>query len=259
MKFSVSNIAWGDEYNDAVYAYLSKKHFNGIEIAPTRLFPDAPYTHIREAVDYFDGVKTAYGLEVSSMQSIWYGQGGNIFHAPSERDALRDYTFAAVDFASAIGCHNLVFGCPKARHNERHCPEQEVYPFFQSISAYAHERNTCIALEPNPVIYGTNFINTTPQAFDFCRASGCEYLRVNVDLGTILYNNEAFDCVQEHMALVNHIHISEPYLKKIEKRDLHRRIKALDFAGYVSIEMGRQEDINDVFDVIDYTAEVFEL
>lgn len=258
MRLSISNLAWNSADNEEVYAYLSRKHFDGIEIAPTKLFEKEPYSHIDEAVAYFDDVRTRYGLEVSSMQSIWYGQQGNIFVSEEERNNLRNYTYLAVDFASAIKCGNLVFGNPKARNMPESCSDEDAYGFFTQISDYAESKGTVMSLEPNPVIYNTNFINTTKEAFDFCRNSGAKNLKVNVDLGTIIYNNESLDCVRENMDLVNHIHISEPYLKKIEKRDLHNQLAAIDFDMYISIEMGLQESLKDVFDVVGYIAGVFQ-
>lgn len=258
MKLSISNLAWDPADDKKIYEYLRKKRFSGIEIAPTKIFPDAPYEHTDDAVCCFDRVKREYGLEVSSMQSIWYGQGGNIFQSPMEREHLRNYTFKAIDFASAIGCKNLVFGNPKARTMGEAHTEDEVYDFFRAISDYAYERGTCIALEANPVIYGTDFINTTEQAFAFCKHSGCEHLRVNVDLGTMIYNDEPFDLIEENIDMVNHIHISEPYLKKIEKRELHRSLTRLNYDRYISVEMGLQPSLKDVSDVVDYIEEVFQ-
>lgn len=260
MKLAISNIAWDSENNEEVYKYLSEKGFSAIEIAPTKLFPTTPYSHIEEAKEYAKKLYDKYALSICSMQSIWYGQNGNIFHTDKERLELQEYTFKAVDFAVAIGCKNLVFGNPKARNKGESHTDDEVFGFFKSISDYAHNKNTCIALEPNPEIYGTDFINFTKQAFDFCKKSGCEKLRVNVDFGTIIYNNETLEWLQKDLALVNHIHISEPYLKKIEKRELHNSLTALEQLGYdkyVSIEMGLQNTITDVFDVIDYIYEVF--
>lgn len=256
MKLSVSNIAWAIDNNEEIYAYLQQKGFCGLEIAPTKLFPQSPYLHITEAAEYFSRVRSRYGLEVSSMQSIWYGQTGNIFESEEERARLRDYTFQAVDFASAIGCGNLVFGNPKARRKAENNADSEVFGFFKTISDYAVKKGTCISLEPNPVIYGTNFINDTSQAVAFCRESGCSNLRINVDLGTVIYNDEPFEWIRDNIDLVNHIHISEPNLKKIRKRELHRRLIDLEYDNYISIEMGQQNDLNDVYEVIDYVAEV---
>lgn len=259
MKLSISNLAWNYKDNEKVYEYLTKKHFSGIEIAPTKIFTESPYSHIDEAVDYFNRIKAYYGLDVSSMQSIWYGQKGNIFYSEEERLILRKYTFQAIDFASAIKCGNLVFGNPKARNKGKYHNVRDSFDFFKSISEYAYQKNTCVSLEPNPTIYGTDFINTSKQAFDFCNNSGCEHLRVNIDFGTIIYNKEPFEWIEKYLDLVNHIHISEPYLKKVEKRELHKKLKELDFGKYISIEMGLQNSLDDVFEVIDYVAEIFEV
>lgn len=258
MKLSISNIAWNTEDNKKIYEYLSRKKFAGIEIAPTKLFPETPYLHSEEAAAYFLQVKQDYNLEVSSMQSIWYGQNGNIFDSETDRLALQDYTFQAIDFASRIGCKNLVFGNPKARNKGDGHQENEVFDFFRRISDYAHQQETCISLEPNPVIYNTNFINSTMDAIEFCKKSNCTNLRINADLGTVIYNQEPFCWIRDNIELINHIHISEPYLKKIQKRELHDQLKTLDYDKYISIEMGIQNSIKDVLDVIDYVAEVFD-
>ena len=49
MKLSVSNIAWSPERDETVLILLKKHGFSGVEIAPTRLFPEAPYDKIEEA------------------------------------------------------------------------------------------------------------------------------------------------------------------------------------------------------------------
>ena len=257
MKLSISNLAWNSNDDRKVFSYLREKGFCGVEIAPTKLFGDRPYEHMEEAARYFSDMKDDFGLEVSSLQSIWYGREGNIFASEEERNRLRDYSFSAVDFASAIKCGNLVFGNPKARNKSEKNRDDEVFEFFRQISDYAYTHGTCFSLEPNPVIYNTNFINSTEEAFSFCRVSGCKHLRVNVDLGAVIYNGETLDCIRENIDMVNHIHISEPYLKKIEKRDIHFALKELDYDRYCSIEMGLQNSLQDVFDVVDYICGVF--
>lgn len=49
MKLSISNIAWSPQVDDEMYRFLQEAGYSGIEIAPTRLFPDAPYDHCGEA------------------------------------------------------------------------------------------------------------------------------------------------------------------------------------------------------------------
>ena len=43
MKLAVSNIGWSAEQDEAVFALMKEYGFDGLEIAPTRIFTDAPY------------------------------------------------------------------------------------------------------------------------------------------------------------------------------------------------------------------------
>ena len=172
-----------------------------------------------------------------------------------------EYTKQAIDFASCIRCKNLVFGCPKNRNIPENKTENDSIYFFKEIGEYAKTKGTIIALEPNPTIYGTNFINTTKQAFDFVKKMECEGIKVNVDLGTILQNKENLRSIVENINLVHHIHISEPNLAKIEKRKEHQELseilKEVNYDKYISIEMKRTEKIEEVKETIQYVSEIF--
>ena len=39
MKLSISNIGWEKKDDKAVYQFMKKYGFTGLEIAPTRIFP----------------------------------------------------------------------------------------------------------------------------------------------------------------------------------------------------------------------------
>ena len=117
-----------------------------------------------------------------------------------------------------------------------------------------------MALEANPVIYGTNFLNTTKAAIDFCRKIDNKGIGINYDLGTVIYNGEDYHTCLGNLDLINHVHISEPYLAKIEKREMHRELlKTLEAGGYdkyVSIEMRKMEHIDDVYETINYVRDL---
>ncbi len=247
-KLSFSNIAWSAEYDGEMYSFLSDVGFEGLEIAPTRIFPEKPYEHLAEAREFSKMLYEKYGLKISSMQSIWYGRKERIFGTPEERSALIEYTERAVDFAAAVGCGNLVFGCPKSRNVPDGMTDHMLIAdeFFGKIADYAAQNGTVIALEPNPEYYGTNFINNTAQAFEYVRRINNKGLKVNVDLGTMISYNEAAALIANNIELVNHIHISEPRLVPIEKRAIHKGIFGLPYYRFISVEMGSCGDIEKV-------------
>lgn len=257
MKLSISNIAWSAEYDCEMYSFLNSAGFQGLEIAPTRLFPENPYDKISEIREFSKELFEVYGLKISSMQSIWYGKNQSIFGSGEDRRQLIDYTKKAVDFAYAAGCRNLVFGCPKNRviSDESFIPT--AIEFFGELGDYAAKADAAIALEANPKIYNTNFMNTTAEAFCICQRVANKGVAVNVDLGTMIYGNESIDVVKQNIRFVNHIHISEPHLAPIEKRELHLQLKSLEYDKFISIEMGNKNDIQLVKDTVKYVGEVF--
>jgi len=266
LKLSISNIAWSNEHDDEIYEFLSRTGFTGLEIAPTRIFPQTPYDKLPEVSSFKNELLEKYNLEISSMQSIWFGITESIFDGESDRQSLVDYTKKAIDFAEAAGCHNLVFGCPKNRIIPEVMSLDECLPiavdFFNRIGDYAATKNTCISIEANPTIYGTNFINTTAQALELNKKINNPGIRVNLDLGTIIYNNEGFKLQSDDIRHINHVHFSEPNLVPIEKRRLHidvvKELKSLGYEGYISIEMGNKDDLDIVKNTILYFKEVYE-
>lgn len=258
MKLSISNIAWNKEDDDEVLTFLCQNNYNAIEIAPTIIL-DNPYDNLDRIVEYRKNIKDKYHLDISSIQSIWYGKSGNIFNL-EDRDELLSYTKKAILFASAIDCHNLVFGCPKNRNIPEGHKEDEVIDFFRCLGEYAKEHHTIIALEANPKIYNTNFLNKTIEAFNFARKIGSDGIKVNVDLGTIIENKESLDDIKNNIDLVNHVHISEPYLKEIEKRSIHKELidllKSLDYDKYLSIEMKNLDSLKKLEEIILYIKEI---
>lgn len=261
MKLSISNIAWDKSLDEKVYSLIKKSGYSAIEIAPTRIFPDKPYENLTAANAWSERLKKQYGLTVCSMQSIWYGRSEKLFGTDKERELLAEYTNKAIYFAEAIGCKNLVFGCPKNRYLPDNKSEEIAIEFFKTIGNYALSKGVSINMEANPPIYNTNYINTTQSAFDLVKAVDCEGFNINLDLGTMIENNESIDILKNDCKYIKHIHLSEPNLKPIIERNIHKELveflSNVGYDGYVSIEMGKQEDISIVEAIIKYVGDLF--
>lgn len=260
MKLAISNIAWSAEDDGQMYTFLKSAGFEGLEIAPTRIILENPYDKLKEAEAFKNNLKTDFSLAIPSIQAICFGRSEAIFGTEDERGNIKDYIKKAIDFAKVLECNNLVFGCPKNRiigENQQGI----ALSFFDELGTYAHQNKTVLAMEPNPEIYGTNFLNTTAQAIDFVKEINNEGLKVNVDLGTIIHNNESLDAIANNIDLINHIHISEPYLEPIKEsrihRDLYNLLKEYKYGNFVSIEMKNSNDIATVTNTIHYIKDAF--
>ena len=260
MKLSVSNIGWDGADDEQVYHLMRSMGFNGLEIAPTRIFPENPYDDLSRASEWAMRLMDAYGFVVSSMQSIWYGRTEKLFGSYDERNELIMYTKKAIDFAEAIGCANLVFGCPRNRSIPNNADAGTAIAFFKEISDYALEHQTVIAIEANPPIYNTNYINDTKSAIDLVEEINSDGFKLNLDIGTMVENKEDVSILEGKEKYINHIHISEPRLKTIEKRMIHWQLAELlrqcKYDKYVSIEVGKQGNISDLKKMMEYVRDI---
>lgn len=258
MNLSISNIGWEKENDVEVYNLMKKTGYSGLEIAPTRIFPENPYAKISEAKEWKKELYEKYGFETPSMQSIWYGKQERIFGSNKERNTLVDYTKKAIEFAVSIDCKNLVFGCPKNRNLQEGENEEIAVSFFKELGDYAYKSGTKIGMEANPSIYNTNYINDTKSALELIKKVDSKGFLLNLDLGTVIYNDEDIEELVGNVKYINHVHISEPYLKPIEKRELHDKLlkilKNEKYDNYVSIEMGKVKEMSCIKNVLKYVS-----
>lgn len=261
MKLSISNIAWEAKYDYQIYDLMKKHGYCGLEIAPTRIIPQDPYQKVEEAKQWYARIRESYGFLISSMQSIWFGRQEKLFGSQEEREKLSEYTKKAIDFAEVIGCRNLVFGCPKNRNVPANADLKVDVPFFRELGNYAIAHGTIIGMEANPPIYGTNYINDTLAAFRLIEAVNSPGFRLNLDVGTMIQNGEAAEELRGRVHLINHVHISEPRLRPIERRFMHEELAEIlsreGYQGFISIEMGKTDDISGLEEKLRYVRGVF--
>lgn len=258
MKLAASQIAYQPQDEKKALDILKAQGFCALEIAPTRIEENEPYSKLEKAEDFAKQIKLQYGFYICSMQSIWYGKEGNMFG--QEKEQLLQYTKKAIIYAKTVGCKNLVFGCPKNRVLPKGKSQDDALDFFKTLGDFAHLNGTVLALEANPKIYGTNFINTTKQAFGMAQKVASPGFKVNLDLGTMLENGEDAKDLCGHVGQINHVHVSEPMLKTVKKHHLHKELAAVlqkeNYKGCVSVEM-KAQPLDVLAEVAAYVGEVF--
>ena len=263
IKLAISDIAWHRDQDEEIYEIMQELGFTGLEIAPTR-FMDTKMPYEKEARDL--AVKEAKrlrqrGLCICSMQSLWFGKTGRIAQSREKYEELLEYTKKAMDYASAIECPNLVFGNPAARRIEQEQEKEILLEFFEQAGEYAREKKVILAIEANPVIYNTNFLNKTEDSLEYIKKLSTSGCKVNLDLGTVIYNEETISDFEEEMSKIHHIHISEPGLEVIKERKLHRELKELlyktGYENYLSVEMKTMDSVEQVRKVMEYVSGIF--
>ncbi len=74
-------------------------------------------------------------------------------------------------------------------------------------------------------------------------------------------NEDLLKVLKGNVEYINHVHISEPWLKIIEKREIHKTLKYVlleeNYKGFISVEMAKVDDIEKIEDIIIYIKEIF--
>ena len=78
----------------------------------------------------------------------------------------------------------------------------------------------------------------------------------------MIFNGESTGELIGNVKYINHVHISEPNLKPIEEREVHIELKNIllseGYQGYVSIEMGRVDNLAVLDEKLKYIARLFQ-
>lgn len=263
MKLAISNIAWTIENDTKVFDWMKTYGFKGLEIAPTRTFKKG-YDADESEKETFQHILESYGVELCSMQSLLFGYRDPIFSNGDLREMVSRELVKGMDFAHSFGINSLVFGSPSIRNVNNDIEKQTAVDFFGRMANEAGKRGLSFNLEPNPVIYNTNFINRTKEALDFVKAINLPGLGINLDMGTVIYNEEQLEDIitEENIPWIRHVHISEPNLVPInpDYQDLHHQLFRLlakfGYERYVSIEMKLNQDVRDIESILRYIRDV---
>jgi sugar phosphate isomerase/epimerase len=252
--FSASNIAWAWSDRLAAYEILARHDFHGLEIAPSLFFAQSKSPFLPSDSDIKQRLNELKGfdLEIVSMQSVLFGSDeARLFGSNSQFESFMVAIKNALILAGKLGIPNVVFGCPKNRIIPDSLSRSEAIGLaaevFTRIGDLAKEAGTAVSLEPNPQIYGTNFLNTFKETHKFIETVDHPAITMMLDTGGLSAANELEDVLGSDCQLLgklNHVHISEPYLSPAPKSsyEFEKVLEVLqdnDYSKAISIEMKR--------------------
>lgn len=262
MRLSVSNIAWPIEREPEIADMLRGLGIDAVDVAPGKYWPDLTRVSDREAAD-----KAAWwrerGFTPVGMQSLLFGTTGlNVFGPTEQRERMLAHLRAVCRIGAVLGARRLVFGSPKNRDRaglDDRTTHERALDFFTRLGDIARTEGVQICLEPNPPVYGANFLTTTPKCLAFVRELAHPAVRMQLDTGTLWINDEPDALIAEALPFVGHIHISEPGLApigtKTERHPGFARVLAAHADGAVAaLEMLTPPEAADVAAVVRQAA-----
>lgn len=249
MKLAISNIAWQPHEDDAISNKMQELGVKGVEIAPTKnwLNPlEASDSEIARVRSFWE----SRGIRIVAMQALLFGRPDLVvFGTAEKRRETREYLAKIILLGQKLGAQVLVFGSPGNRRVGGRAPseiEAIATEFFYEMGEIAQRYGLVLCIEPNPPVYGCDFITTAVQGTAFVRKVNHPQFRLHLDTGAMTLSGEDIpsalrDCIGE----VRHFHVSEPNLAPIGIGQVPHEVfaKAIKDSGYphwLSIEMKAQ-------------------
>lgn len=246
MKLAISNIAWRADEDAAALPMLRDLGVAGLEVAPTRLWPDLYAVTSDDLAAARQDVE-AQGLRVVALQSLLFGRPDlQVFGDEATQDALLAHLDRVMAIGAALGAGPLVFGSPR---NRTRGDTPMAVAMEQAVALYgkwgeaAAFHGVCLCIEPNAPAYGCDFITTVAEAIELVRLVDHPGFRLHVDAGVMTLNGEDYaSTLEAAFPYMAHYHVSEPNLVLVgEGGTDHARaadcLRSLGYDGWVSIEM----------------------
>lgn len=216
MNLAISNIAWEASEDESIASMLRQFAVTGIDVAPTKYFPDPASTTdaaVRSVRDWWH----QRGIGITGMQALLFGTAGlNVFGSSESQCKMLEHLSAVCKIAAGLGAPRIVFGSPKNRDraglNDQGALEVAC-SFFSRLGSIGEAHGVTICLEPNPARYGCNFMMTSEETASVVRTVAHPMIRMQFDTGALAINGEdPFEVLQLYGDVIGHIHLSEPDL-----------------------------------------------
>lgn len=244
MKLAVSNIAWEHHDDPNVLKILKNNNVLGIEVAPTKVWPNWKGANYKAAKAY-KAVMLQKGFKLPAMQSLLFGKPKlQLFDAKSHTDFL-DHIKLVAELANGMGCKVLVFGAPKNRRRGQIVYDDAMYiaaEFFLKAAKICFDHNCCIGLEHNPVEYGCDFITNVLDAKELVERVDHSGFKLHLDSAGLHMCGGNITNMILQSGHFRHYHISEPMLKPlfggiVAHKEAINCLSTIPYEHWISIEM----------------------
>lgn len=270
MKLAFSTLAWEPVHDALVRAALARRDVRGIEVAPLKYWPQAPDVPSATLASFKYGWSQA-GISVVALQGILFGLPElQLFGSQEQRQALERHLVGMCMMAATLGAGVVVLGAPKNRVRgelSEDAAMEQAAPLLYRVASEAHDIGVVLCVEPQPRMYGSDFIRTTEEAMRLVDVVNHPGFGVHFDAGASAINGESDAVVLRALQAARHYHASEADLLPlgagtVDHHHLGAMIRAASYNQWLSIEMrGASTDpVSDTIErAIDVVMEGYEL
>ena len=268
MTIAISNIAW-NEPDESVSRVMREFGVAGVEIAPTKVWPaplEATESEVRAYRDSWD----RRGIRIVALQSLLFGRLDlTLFQSGQARAKMFEYLAGVIRLGSRLGASVCVFGSPKNRLAGTLNPdelEEIAVPFFRDVGQVAAENGLTFCLEPNPTIYGCDYITNSQEGLELARKVNSPGFGLHLDAAAMTASQETVPAALSRVGLaLKHFHASEIHLAPIgagtvNHNEFAAALRQIHYTGWVSIEMrsvAGSDDISRIRDSLRLVSAIY--
>lgn len=249
MRLSVSNLAWPGGQPEVLAAHLVSAGIQGVEIAPTTLWPAAPSVPTEDLRNYARKLR-GMGLTVSGIQSLMFGHPEFQVLQPDTWQGARDHLKSMLTIAHDLGAQVAVFGSPRNRLRgalSLEAAHDRFAEFVQPLLSDLEILEMTLTMEPNAPDYGADYLTTYEEVLGLCEVIGSPHVRPQVDTGCLaMAGDDPVAAISKSPPV--HVHVSAPHLVAppgpIDHDGVHAQLLEAKYDGWVVLEMLASPDEN---------------
>lgn len=244
MKLAVSNIAWDQHDDPTILLKLKELGISGIEVAPTKIWPDWKNASQQSAEKYKHKL-SEFGFKVPAMQAILFGKPELQVFDHATHQKFFEHIKLIADLATGLEAKVLVFGSPKNRKRGQSSYSEAsliAQDFFSTAGDICQERGCIIGIEHNPVEYGCDFLTNVRDVSELTQQINHPSIKLHIDsAGIHMCGGSISNEINNSIPFV-HYHISEPMLEPISGGIVNhvaaaKTLKNINYKHWTSIEM----------------------
>jgi len=248
MKLAFSAMGWTPGLDDDAAAILKAAGFAAVELLPTRIWPDlasvAPQDADAERIRW-----ARRGCPIVALQALLFGRSDLVlFGDGAQLDEFSRFMGNVLQLGARLGARVLVFGAPRNRIRGS-IPWSDAFEraaeVFRRLGDMADRLGTCLCIEPNPGLYGADFVTNASEGLALVRAVDSGGFGLHLDTACMtLADDNLGNAIKSAIDELRHFHVSEPHLgpvgvenSTIRHRDAADALIESRYRGYVSVEM----------------------
>jgi sugar phosphate isomerase/epimerase len=268
-KLAFSNLAWDTGKDKEIVKILRDYDIKGLEVACSKIWKDPINTSGKRMSEY-KNYWNNNGVEIVATTSLLFGHPElTIFENKITRNKTLVYLKKVADITNMLGGGVMMFGSPKNRIRGKLSKaeaDKVATEFFGDIAEYCSQYNICFAIEPNPAIYGGDYILNMKEGVELVEKVKHKNFGLNLDASTIASSGANYEGdVELALPYSCHAHISEPYLKPIPNGETDHSafasaLRKYKYDKWLSIEMPLGNDVDhleQIRDTLEFVKSVY--